>query len=146
MRRSAILLICLVACAFAGIAVAQPSSGPSPQEVGERGRQPVIGPGIQHNIVSIEKMMRELHLLMHQGEFTPKQATAVSEMMIRLGAMMQEMSGPQGEQLAPKHERELGSTQLGLRVTLHLLQKCGGRLLVASQPGVGSNFTLEFPQ
>jgi signal transduction histidine kinase len=48
--------------------------------------------------------------------------------------------------LAPHDRRELGSTQLGLRVTLHLLEKCGGHLLVASQPGIGSNFTLAFPQ
>jgi signal transduction histidine kinase len=48
--------------------------------------------------------------------------------------------------LVPRDRRELGSTQLGLRVTLHLLEKCGGHLLVASQPGVGSNFTLEFPK
>jgi signal transduction histidine kinase len=48
--------------------------------------------------------------------------------------------------LVPRDRRELGSTQLGLRVTLHLLEKCGGRLLVSSQPGAGSNFTLEFPK
>jgi signal transduction histidine kinase len=48
--------------------------------------------------------------------------------------------------LVPRDRRELGSTQLGLRVTLYLLEKCGGRLLVSSQPGVGSNFTLEFPR
>jgi signal transduction histidine kinase len=47
--------------------------------------------------------------------------------------------------LAPRGRRELGSTQLGLRVTLHLLENCGGQMLVASQPGIGSNFTLEFP-
>lgn len=48
--------------------------------------------------------------------------------------------------LIPQDRGELSSTQLGLRVTLHLLEKCGGRLLVSSQPGIGSNFTLEFPQ
>ena len=47
--------------------------------------------------------------------------------------------------LVPRDHQELGSTQLGLRVTLHLLEKCGGHLLVSSQPGIGSNFTLEFP-
>jgi signal transduction histidine kinase len=45
-----------------------------------------------------------------------------------------------------RNHREAGSTQLGLRVTLHLLEKCDGRLLVSSQPGAGSNFTLEFPR
>jgi signal transduction histidine kinase len=48
--------------------------------------------------------------------------------------------------LVPRDRRDSGSSQLGLRVTLHLLEKCGGRLLVASQPGTGSNFTLEFPK
>ena len=48
--------------------------------------------------------------------------------------------------LVPRDHQELGSTQLGLRVTLHLLEKCGGHLLVSSRPGIGSNFTLEFPQ
>lgn len=52
----------------------------------------------------------------------------------------------QNQLLVPRNQRELGSTQLGLRVTLHLLEKCGGQLLVASQPGIGSNFTLEFPK
>lgn len=47
--------------------------------------------------------------------------------------------------LAPRERRETGSSQLGLRVTLHLLEKCGGRLLVASRPGMGASFTLEFP-
>jgi signal transduction histidine kinase len=42
--------------------------------------------------------------------------------------------------------QESGSTQSGLRVTLHLLEKSGGRLLVSSQSGAGSNFTLEFPK
>jgi signal transduction histidine kinase len=48
--------------------------------------------------------------------------------------------------LVSRQRREAGSTQLGLRVTLHLLEKSSGRLLVASQPGGGSNFTLEFPK
>jgi signal transduction histidine kinase len=48
--------------------------------------------------------------------------------------------------LVPRDRREVDSTQLGMRVTLHLLEKCGGRLLVSSQPGAGSNFTLEFPR
>lgn len=42
--------------------------------------------------------------------------------------------------------QEAGSTQLGLRVTLHLLEKCGGRLFVSNQPGGGAAFILEFPR
>jgi signal transduction histidine kinase len=48
--------------------------------------------------------------------------------------------------LVSRHRRETGSTQLGLRVTLHLLEKSSGRLLVTSRPGIGSNFALEFPK
>jgi signal transduction histidine kinase len=38
------------------------------------------------------------------------------------------------------------STQLGLRVTLHLLEKIGGRLFVLNKPGGGTAFILEFPK
>ncbi len=107
MIRNTIFSICLMGWACAGIAHAQPAHTPVPQKLGEPGRQSIIGPGVQHNIVSIEKVMREIHQIMHQGQFTPKQDTEISDMMIRLGAMMQEMSGPQGEKLAKNHEQEL---------------------------------------
>lgn len=42
--------------------------------------------------------------------------------------------------------QDAGSTQLGLRVTLHLLEKCGGRLYVSNKPGSGAAFILEFIQ
>ena len=42
--------------------------------------------------------------------------------------------------------RETDSTHLGLKVTLHLLDKSGGRLLVSSKPGSGATFILEFPK
>jgi signal transduction histidine kinase len=57
-----------------------------------------------------------------------------------------ELEELQQQLLVSRKRRELGSTQLGLRITLHLLEKCGGRLLVSSQPMVGSNFTVEFPK
>ncbi len=47
---------------------------------------------------------------------------------------------------APRNRREADSTQLGLRVSLHLLEKCRGRLFAWSQPGGGSTFTPEFPK
>jgi hypothetical protein len=102
-----IFYICLMAWACAGLAHAQPTNASIPQQLGEPSSQPIIGPGVQHNIISIEKVMREIHQLMFQGLFTAKQATEVSNMMISLGVMMQEMSGPQGEKLAEKHEQEL---------------------------------------
>ena len=48
--------------------------------------------------------------------------------------------------LLPEDQRKAESIHMGLEVTLHLLKKCGGRLLVSSQVGIGSNFTLEFPK
>jgi signal transduction histidine kinase len=38
------------------------------------------------------------------------------------------------------------STKLGLKVSLHLLEKCGGEMFVLSKPGIGSTFSLEFPK
>jgi len=38
------------------------------------------------------------------------------------------------------------SSQLGLRVTLHLLEKGGGHLSAMSKPGLGTTFILEFPK
>lgn len=37
------------------------------------------------------------------------------------------------------------ATHLGLQVTLHLLEKIGGRLLVSSRPGEGATFILKIP-
>ena len=42
--------------------------------------------------------------------------------------------------------RERESTHLGLKVTLHLLEKCGGRLWAWSEPGAGAVFTIEVPK
>lgn len=42
--------------------------------------------------------------------------------------------------------RDPESTQLGLRVTLHLLKKCGGQLFVLNKLGGGATFILEFPR
>ncbi len=48
--------------------------------------------------------------------------------------------------LAPGDKRGAESTHLGLEVTLHLMEKTGGRLSVQSKPGEGAVFILEFPQ
>jgi signal transduction histidine kinase len=42
--------------------------------------------------------------------------------------------------------REPESTKLGLKVSLHLLEKCGGAMYIRSKPGIGSTFALEFPK
>ena len=42
--------------------------------------------------------------------------------------------------------RRVESTQLGLQVTLHLLEKCRGRLFALNKPGGGACFILEFPK
>jgi len=52
-------------------------------------------------------MMKDLHILMSEGPLTPKQSMEVAEMMLQLSRMMREMSGPQGESLASRHEQGL---------------------------------------
>jgi len=42
--------------------------------------------------------------------------------------------------------RDSESTYLGLRVSLHLLEKCHGRLLALSRPGNGATFIVEIPK
>ena len=48
--------------------------------------------------------------------------------------------------LAPDDRQTKESTHLGLKVSLHLMVKTGGRLLVSSSPGTGTLFILEFPK
>jgi two-component system sensor histidine kinase SenX3 len=48
--------------------------------------------------------------------------------------------------LIPAERREADSTHLGLKVSIHLLEKCGGRLSVWSQPGEGAVFIIEIPK
>jgi signal transduction histidine kinase len=45
----------------------------------------------------------------------------------------------------PAKTAEPESTQLGLKVTLHLLREFGGNLRAKSAPGAGATFILEFP-
>jgi signal transduction histidine kinase len=47
--------------------------------------------------------------------------------------------------LSPADCQSLESTHLGLKVTLHLLAKCQGRLSAMSLPGEGAVFIMEFP-
>jgi len=46
----------------------------------------------------------------------------------------------------PSRRRDVESTHLGLKVSLHLLDKCQGRLLAQSQPGNGATFIVELPK
>ncbi len=48
--------------------------------------------------------------------------------------------------LMPTRSRDAESTHLGLKVTLHLLEKCQGRLLAFSHPGNGALFIIEVPK
>lgn len=48
--------------------------------------------------------------------------------------------------LAPADRQTAESTHLGLKVSLHLIVKTGGRLSVSSSPGTGTLFILEFPK
>ncbi len=77
-------------------------------------------------------------------------STTVADGWIRL-AVADNGPGLQAEELrqylsAPGPRQEAESTRLGLRVTVHLMQKLGARLAVASQPGAGATFFLDFPQ
>jgi len=62
---------------------------------------------VQHNMRDLAAMMKELHLLMFEGPFTAQQSTEVSNMMLRVSIMMKEMSGPDRDGLAARHEQEL---------------------------------------
>jgi hypothetical protein len=105
--RVAILCVGLLCGLLAGKGMAQSAGGTGTAEVKDHGPQQVLGPGVRQNVVSIEKVMGEIHQLMSHSALTPQQATEVSNMLLRLGFMMQEMSGPQREKLAPQNEREL---------------------------------------
>jgi K+-sensing histidine kinase KdpD len=48
--------------------------------------------------------------------------------------------------VSAEERRDAESTQLGLRVTLHLLEKCGGQLFALNKTGAGAAFILEFSQ
>ena len=48
--------------------------------------------------------------------------------------------------VSSSHRQGAESTQLGLRVTLHLLEKCGGQLLTWNRASGGAAFNLEFPR
>ena len=48
--------------------------------------------------------------------------------------------------LAPADRHAAESTHLGLKVSLHLIHKSGGRLFVRSLPGSGAEFILELPK
>jgi len=48
--------------------------------------------------------------------------------------------------LTPSDRQTAESTHLGLKVSLHLIHKSGGRLLVRSRPGFGAEFIIELPK
>ncbi len=48
--------------------------------------------------------------------------------------------------MSSSQRRDAESTHLGLKVSLHLLEKCQGRLLAQSQPGDGALFIIEIPK
>ncbi len=48
--------------------------------------------------------------------------------------------------LAPTDRATAESTHLGIKVSLHLIHKSGGRFFVWSKPGAGAEFIVEFPK
>ena len=118
-----LLCLCLPVVIFTDTTLAQLASGPSHTETKKIAPKPLIGQGVKHNLLSVEKVMREIHQLMFQGQFTPDQDTEVSTMMIQLGKMMQEMSGPQREKLAQQHEKELQEIHRHIEIIKQQLKK-----------------------
>ena len=57
-----------------------------------------------------------------------------------------ELAKIQASLILPDKQRAPESTQLGLPVTLYLLDKSGGQLFARNIPGSGAAFILEFPQ
>ena len=107
MRREAIFLIFLIASASPRLGLAQTSGGSKAPEATGRGQQAMAAPGLQHNIGTLAEMMRDFHQLLHLGPLTPKQAGQLSDIMTRLGVMMQEMGGPDAEKYQSLHQRQL---------------------------------------
>jgi len=86
---------------------------------------------------------------MHYGDFIQIQAAAQSgrvRVEIRDNGPGIEMEVIKRSLVSRGGRHGAESSQLGLRVTLHLLEKCGGHLLALSKPGVGTTFILEFPK
>jgi signal transduction histidine kinase len=52
----------------------------------------------------------------------------------------------QRQLMVPSRRQDAESTHLGLKVSLHLLEKCQGRLLALSRPGKGATFIVELPK
>ncbi len=48
--------------------------------------------------------------------------------------------------MVTNRRRDLESTHLGLKVSVHLLEKCQGRLMALSEPGAGAIFIVEIPK
>jgi hypothetical protein len=122
-RRGTLLCLSLLIGTLPVIALAYPASGASSPKGKNLGQKVVIGKGVKHNLASAAKVMEEIHQLMFKGQFTPEQDSEISKMMIRLGTMMQEMSGPEREKLAPKHEQELRKIRHQLEIIKQSVKK-----------------------
>lgn len=102
MRRAAIILMVLTILSL-GL---PPTSAPSREQHGS-GPQPFTDPDLPHTVGTMAGMMRDIHQMLHLGPLTPKEAQQVSDIMTRLGIMMQEMSGPQADKYRSQHQRQL---------------------------------------
>ncbi len=107
MQLVVILLIFLMASAGPQPGLTQTSGGPDVPQVKAQGLQASAAPSLQHDVGVMAEMMRDIHQLLHQGPLTPKQAGQVSDIMTRLGVMMQEISGPRAEKYQSQHQRQL---------------------------------------
>ena len=74
------------------------------------------------------------------------QANEWVRVMVRDNGPGLELEKLKNHLLTPWDRQEPGSTHLGLKVSLNLLQRSGGHMAVGSQPGAGTVFSLEFPR
>lgn len=70
---------------------------------------------------------------------------SVSDSGIGMSAAQMEQLFQKFQQLDPSFTRRYGGTGLGLAISRYLTQNMGGNLVVQSEPGTGSQFTLRLP-
>ena len=72
------------------------------------------------------------------------QANEWVRVMVRDNGPGLELEKLKNHLLTPWDRQAPGSTHLGLKVSLNLLQRSGGHMAVGSQPGAGTVFALDF--
>jgi two-component system phosphate regulon sensor histidine kinase PhoR len=85
------------------------------------------------------------HVTIRGGTFDGRPSLIVEDDGIGIPGESREKIFNRFYQVDRGRSRELGGTGLGLSIVKHLMRLHGGRVLVSSEVGVGSTFTLQFP-